>query len=128
MRCGMLGAGKKAPGGDPGVTLGTGAGARVGGVGIGSFRKTMVTLGDEAGVFKGVCTIRSKMAARCRISSIWLAPILANCVAGAGCSRAWVRSRAACTAVLLEDVFGTGHWCGKNWTVLAVRSAQVFGT
>ena len=44
MRFGTVGAGKMAPGGGPGVTLGTGAGARVGGAGIGAVRETMGTL------------------------------------------------------------------------------------
>ena len=65
MRCGTVGAGKKTPGGGPGVTLGTGAGAIVGGGGIDAVRETMGTLGDEAGVLKGVGTARSKMVARC---------------------------------------------------------------
>ena len=49
----------------PGVTLGAGAGASVGGAGTGTIRATMVTLGDESGVLKGVGTARSKMVARC---------------------------------------------------------------
>ena len=61
------------------------------------------------------------------MSSIWSAPIVVKDVVGAGCSRAWVKSQADCTVALLEDVFGTGHWYGKNWTVLNVRSARVFG-
>ena len=65
LRCVTVEAGKKAPGDGPGVTLGNGAGARVGGAGIGAVRETMGTLGDEAGVLKGVGTARSKMVARC---------------------------------------------------------------
>ena len=65
MRCGTVGAGKKAPGGGPGVTLGTGAGARVGGSGIGTIWEMMGTLGYEVGVLEGVGTARSKMVARC---------------------------------------------------------------
>ena len=63
--CGTVGAGEKAPGGGPGVTLGTGVVARFGGSGIGAVRETMGTLGDEAGVLKGVGTAQSKMVARC---------------------------------------------------------------
>ena len=51
-----------------------------------------------------------------------------NGAAGAGFVRASVRARAATMAALTEDVFGTGHWCGNNCTVLAVRSALVFET
>ena len=56
MSCGTAGAGKKAPGGGPGVTLGTGAGARDSGAGIGAVREMMSTLRDEVGVLKGVGT------------------------------------------------------------------------
>ena len=48
MICGMVGEGEKASGGGPGVTLGTGAGGRVGGSGFGAVRGTMGILGDEA--------------------------------------------------------------------------------
>ena len=65
MRCGTVGAGKKAPGGGLGVTLGNGAGARVDGAGIGAVGETMGTLGDEACVLKAVGTAGSKMVARC---------------------------------------------------------------
>ena len=65
MRCGTVGAGKKAPDGGPGVTLGTGAGARFGGAGIGAVSETMGTLGDDSGVLKGVGTAQSKIVARC---------------------------------------------------------------
>ena len=63
MRCGTVGAGKKAPGGGLWVILGTGAGARVGGAGIGAIGETMGTLGYDAGVLKGVGTVRLKMVA-----------------------------------------------------------------
>ena len=49
----------------PGVTLGTGAGARVGGSGIGYVSETRGTLGDKSGVLKGVGNARSKMVVRC---------------------------------------------------------------
>ena len=65
MRCGMVGAGKMTPGGEPGVTLETGTGVIVGGAGIGAVMEKMVPLRDEAGVIKGVGTARSKMVARC---------------------------------------------------------------
>ena len=47
---------------------------------------------------------------------------------GAGIVRASIRARAAMMAASTEDVFGTGYWCGKNCTVLAVSLALVFGT
>ena len=53
------------PGGEPGVTLGTGAGAKVGGSDIGAVGETMGTLGDEAGMLKGVGTTKLKMVAKC---------------------------------------------------------------
>ena len=53
---------------------------------------------------------------------------LGNGVAGAGLARASVRVRAAMMAAMTEDFFGTGHWCGKNCTVLVVHLALVFGT
>ena len=65
MKCGTVGAEKMATGGGLGVTLGTGAGDRVGGVGIGAVGETMGNLGDEAGELKGVVTAPSKMVARC---------------------------------------------------------------
>ena len=45
---------------------------------------------------------------------------LVNGAAGARLVRASVRST--------EDVFGTGHWCGNNCTVLALLSALLFLT
>ena len=65
MRRGTVGAWKTAPWGGPGVTLGAGAGAIVGGSGNGAVGATMGTLGDEAGAVKFVRTARSKMIARC---------------------------------------------------------------
>ena len=65
MRYGTVGAGKKSPVNGPGVTLGTGAGARVGGSGIGYVSETRGTLGDKSGVLKGVGNARSKMVVRC---------------------------------------------------------------
>ena len=58
----------------------------------------------------------------------WASPNWENGDAGAGLVMASVRARAAMMAALTEDVFGNGLWCGNNCTVLAVRSALVFGT
>ena len=46
---------------------------------------------------------------------------------GAGFDRASARAREACVAASMDDVRGTGHLCGKNCTVLAMRSARVAG-
>ena len=47
---------------------------------------------------------------------------------GARLVRASVRASSEMMAALMEDVLGTGHWCGNICTVLAVRSALVLGT
>ena len=65
MICGTVRAEKTAPWGRPRVTLGAGAGASVGGADTGAVGVTMGTLGDEAGVLKGVGTESLKMVARC---------------------------------------------------------------
>ena len=51
-----------------------------------------------------------------------------NGAAGDGLVRASIGARAVMMAASTEDVLGTGHWCGKNFTVLAVRLALVLGT
>ena len=56
----------------------------------------------------------------------FLSPSVANGV-GVGCKRASASARTAAVAVLVELPAGTGKSCGKNSTVLAMRSAQVRG-
>ena len=58
----------------------------------------------------------------------WESPNWEKGATGAGLVRSSVRSCAAMMAAFMEDVFGTGHWCGNNCNVLAVLSALVFGT
>ena len=65
MICSTVGAVKKASRGCPRVTLGAGVGASVGGADTGAVGVTMGTLGDDAGVLKGVGTASLKMVARC---------------------------------------------------------------
>ena len=65
----------------------------------------------------------SNILARSTIACCWASPNWTNMAAGAGLMRASVRARSATMAASTKDVFGTGHWCGKNCTVLAVRSA-----
>ena len=76
----------------------------------------------------GLAMTLLNISARSTTSCYWLLPNWENGAAGAGLLRASVRARATMVAASTDDVFGTGHWCGKNCTVLAVRSALVFGT
>ena len=108
-----------------------------------------VTLGD-AGVIgthgEGCVTVRTagyggpilgsagfvmalaNILARSMMACFWASPNWENGAAGAGLVRASVRARVATFAATTEDFFGTGHWCGNNCNVLAVRSDLVFGT
>ena len=70
----------------------------------------------------------SNILARSTMACCWASPKWENRATGAGLVRASVRARAAMMAASTEDVFSTGHWCGKNCTVLAVQSALIFGT
>ena len=76
----------------------------------------------------GLAMELSNILARSTMACCWASPNWENGAAGAGLVRASVRARAAIMAASTEDVLGTGHWCGKNCTVLAVRSALVLGT
>ena len=58
----------------------------------------------------------------------WASPNWANGPSGAGLVRASFRDSSAMMAASTEDVFSTGHWCGNNFIVLAVRLDLVFGT
>ena len=54
----------------------------------------------------------------------FLPPSITNRV-GVGCNKASANARAAMVAALVELLARTGQSCGKNSTVLAMRSAQV---
>ena len=76
----------------------------------------------------GLAMALSKILASSTMACCWASPNWENGAASAGLERAFVRARAAMMAASTEDVLGTGHLCGKNCTVLAVRSALVLGT
>ena len=76
----------------------------------------------------GLAVALSKILARSTMACCWASPNWENGAAGTGLVRASVRARAAMMAASTEDDLGTGHWCGNNCTVLAVRSALVLGT
>ena len=76
----------------------------------------------------GLAMVLSNILARSTMACCWALPNWENGAAGAGLVRAYIRARVVMMAASTEDIFGTGHWCGNNCTVLAVRSALVFGT
>eukprot|EP00957_Ditylum_brightwellii_P095143 7246841-Ditylum_brightwellii.AAC.1 len=55
-------------------------------------------------------------------ASICFWPTWLNGAAGVGFCRAWIRSKAVCVAASFEAVLGIVHVCGKNSTVLEMRS------
>ena len=71
----------------------------------------------------GLAMALSNISARSMMACCWVSPNQANGAAGAGLVRASVSARAAMMAASTDDVLGTGHWCGNNRTVLAVRLA-----
>ena len=76
----------------------------------------------------GLAMALSKILARSMMACCWASPNWKNGAAGAGLVRASISAQDAMMAAPTEDVLGTGHWCGNNCTVLAVRSALVLGT
>ena len=76
----------------------------------------------------GLAMALSNIPARSTMHCCWASPNWENGTAGAGLVRASVRAHAAMMDASTDDVFGTGHWCGNNCTVLAVQLALVFGT
>ena len=76
----------------------------------------------------GFAVALSNISERSTMACFWASPNWANGATGAGLVRASDRDRAAMMAASTEDVFGTGHWCGNNCTVLAVRLFMVFVT
>ena len=95
----------------------------------------MGTLGDDGGVLetclmsgsRGESTAMENILDNAVIARSWSSPTVAKGAAGAGLERASARARAALVAASIEEVLGTGQSCGKNSTVLATRSARVFG-
>ena len=75
----------------------------------------------------GLAMALSKILARSMMACCWASPNWENGAAGAGLVRACVRARAVMMAASTKDILGTGHWCGKNCTVLVVRSDLVLG-
>ena len=109
----------------------------------------ILTLGDAGGIGThgdGCVTVRnagcrvtmlggagfamalSNISVRSMMDCFWASPNWANGAACAGLVRASVRARAVTIAASSEDVLGTRNWCGKNCTVLAMRSDLVFRT
>ena len=76
----------------------------------------------------GLAMALSKILARSTMACCWASSNWENGAAGAELARASVRACAEMMTASTEDVLGTVHWCGKNCTVLAVRSALVLGT
>ena len=136
--------------GDGGLSVGGSVTLRAGGV-MFTLRDAggTVTLGDFGGIvtrrggggivltagcggmmigIAGLAMALSNILARSTMACCWASPNWENGAAGAGLVRASVRDRAAMMSESTEDILGTGHWCGKNCSVLAVRSALVLGT
>jgi hypothetical protein len=87
-----------------------GPGTRWSAVGVG------VTLGDDV-------VAAWKIAAMVRMAWSCSFPMVAKGAAGVGFSRAEMRSSEAQVAASAEEVLGMAQLCGKNSTVLAMRSA-----
>ena len=71
----------------------------------------------------GLAMALSNILARSTMTCCWASPNWSNGASGAGLVRASVRACTEIMAASAEDVFSTGHWCGKNCTFLAVRLA-----
>ena len=69
----------------------------------------------------------AKVSASCRMESMVWAPKWAMGAASAGFARASTRHLAASVAALVEDMAGMAPLCGKNLTVLVMRSPRVSG-
>ena len=76
----------------------------------------------------GFAMALSNILLRSMMACCWASPNWENGAVCAGLARASVRAHAATVAASTEDVFSTGHWCGKNCTVLAVCLSLVFRT
>ena len=91
------------------LTLGGGGGA-VRAAGYGG------TLMGSVGFVMSLSNILESSTMAC----CWESPNWANGAAGVGLMRDFIRSCASTMAASTVEVFGTGHWCRKNFTVLAV--------
>ena len=69
----------------------------------------------------------AKMLAIFQIASMVWASKWTKGAAGVGFARASDRRMAASVAALAEDMAGMAPLCGKNWTVLVMRSSRVSG-
>ena len=99
----------------------------------------IVTLGGGGGTVRtagygetimgraGFAMALSDILARSTMAFCWGLPNWENGAAGAGLARASIRAHDVTMAASTEEVFGTGHWCRKNCTVLAVSLALVLG-
>ena len=111
-------------GGTVGGTLG-GAGGLVMCCRLGSCTVVRVCLVCWVG-FGGV-PVAANMLASFRMASMVWAPKRAKGAAGAGFARASDRRLTASVAALAEDMAGMAPLCGKNLTVLVMRSPHVSG-
>ena len=75
----------------------------------------------------GGAPVAAKMLASCRMASMVWVPKRANDAASAGFARASARRQAASVAASANDMAGMAPLCGKNWTVLMMRSTCVSG-
>ena len=73
-----------------------------------------------AGGDRGPAT-ESKIVASWRMARSWSWPIVAKDAAGEGLSRTLIKSRAACWALLEEDVWGMAQLWGKYSTAQGMR-------
>ena len=90
----------------------------------GGFIGVVGTLGGWATV-SGVGATEEKLSASLCMAAICLSPIGAIADAGEGFWSAQYRSMAARIAASAEESCGIAPQCGKNSTVLAVRSVRV---
>ena len=114
-------------------TLGVNAGGvSVGTLGDGAGQSVWsAPAGESRGVFGvtavgGFTVAFDKMHESVCMAENFSSPSVANGV-GVVCKRALANAQAAVVAALVELPDGTGQSCGKNSTVLAMRSTQVRG-
>ena len=120
--------GKVTLGGNGGIFTFGGTGGIVTLIGTGE----IVTLIDNSGTVRtagcggtlmgsvGFVMSLSNILESSTMACCWESPNWANGAAGVGLMRDFIRSCASTMAASTVEVFGNGHWCGKNFTVLAV--------